>query len=119
MSKVTGRVTLKVNGDILLNKSGWTFNPGGVNRNSVNGDTGVHGFAEETRQSRAAGNITHTEALDLVSASKNWVDVTLLFETDTNQSYVVRGAWLTEPLELTAGEGETSVAFEGPAAEKL
>lgn len=119
MAKVTGRITVKADGEILLTRSGWTFNPGGVNRNTIVGDSGVHGYAEETRPCRAAGNLSHTEKLDLVEAAKKWVDVTLLFETDTGQSYVSRGAWLTEPPELTAGEGETSVAFEGPPAERM
>lgn len=118
MAQITGRVTVKVNGEILLNKSGWTLHLGGVNRNVVTGDGGVHGYAEETVAPQCSGNLSHTEALDL-EALGAIADATVLFETDTGQAYVLRNAWVTEPPVLTAGEGETSLTFMAISAERL
>lgn len=118
MAKVTGRVSIKKDGQQLLNRSGWTFNPGGVRRNTQVGDSGVHGHSEETVAPSVSGNVSHTKALDLVELGKD-EDVTILFETDTGQSYVLRNAWLVDPPELTAGDGEVSLTYEGMAAERL
>lgn len=118
MAKVTGRITVKVDGDILLNKSGWTLNTGGVNRNPITGDTGVHGYAEETVAPSISGNISHTDQVDLMTLAAI-TDATVLFETDTGQSYVMRDAWLENPPELTAGEGETALTFRGMTVERV
>lgn len=115
---VTSRITVKVDGEIVLNKSGWTFRPGGLQRESVTGDGGVHGYTDEYMPARAAGNLSHTEALDLISLGEI-TEATILIETNTNQQYVMRQAWLTDLPELNAGEGEVSVAFESEPAERL
>lgn len=116
--KITSRITVKVDGDIVLNKPGFTFRAGGMQRETVTGDNGVHGFTETPMGARLAGNLSHTEAQDLLALGE--IDnATILVETNTGQQYVMRSAWMTDLPELNTQGGETSVAFESKKAERI
>lgn len=115
---VTSRITIKKDGDVLLNKEGFTFRPGGIERESVAGDNSVHGFTEKIQPAQLSGNLSHTEAQDL-TAYGDVSDATIVVTTNTGQAYVMRNAWQTDAPQLDAGSGEVSVAFESEPAEKL
>lgn len=118
MARITSRIKVLVDGDELLNKTGWTFNPGGINRTTVNGDQKTHGYTEEIMNAQVTGDISHTEAQDLVALG-DIENATIVIETNSGQSYVIRGAWLTEPGALNTSEGGVTLTFEGPKAERM
>lgn len=118
MSKKLGRVTVKADGKVLQSKSGATLDPGGTERTTVVGDHDV-GYFEKTKQSKVECEIMYGKetSLDELGAMDN---VTLSFECDTGQSYVIKGAWLTDTPQLTAGDGgSVKLVFEGSKAEEL
>lgn len=114
---ITSRVTIKVDGEIILNRSGFTFRKGGIQRTSVTGDGGVHGYTEEQMPSRLHGNVTDNEKSDIDDHDIG--DATILIETNSGKSYVMSGAWRVDMPEVDIGAGQYSVAFEGPAAERM
>lgn len=115
---VTSRITIKRDGEVLLNKEGFTFRPGGIQRESVAGDNSVHGFTETIIPARLTGNLSHKEQQDL-TAYGDVADATIVITTNSGQSYVMRNAWQTDAPELNAGSGEVSVAYESEPAEQL
>lgn len=117
MTPVTSRVTIKVDGEIILNRSGFTFRKGGVQRETVNGDSGPHGYTEQIMGARLAGNVTASEKSRL--DKHDVADATILVEMNTGESYVMRNAWSTELPELNVGEGQFGVAFESGPAEEM
>ena len=117
-SPITSRVEIKIDGAVVLNKPGFTFRPGGIQRESVMGDAGVHGYTEVWMPARLAGNLTHTEQQNL-EAYGGIKDATIVISTNTNQQYVMRNAWQTDAPELNAQSGEVGVAYESAPAEKM
>lgn len=110
--QVTGRVTIRANGEVLLTQRGAKANLGGVERTGVTGDQSVAGFTEETAVPFIECTQIHRADTNL-EALKDLTDATVMFETDTGKSYVLQNAWLATPLELTGGEGEVPLKFEG------
>lgn len=101
--KVFGRATVTVNGQQLLINRDASINVGGVTRHTVKGDT-VHGFAEEAMESVVEIQVTVTDGASL----KAWGAIdnaTVIFETDTGQTFQLPNAWVQDPPEATGGEG--------------
>ncbi len=117
MSQITGRAFIKHNGKLLRSKAGAKLNLGGVQRNTVKGDTGVHGFSEETAEPSIECTISHGADTSL-SELADITDASITFETDTGKVYILRNAWVESPPELTAGEGEVPLRFVGISCEE-
>ena len=119
MAKKLGKVTIKANGQVFESKKGASLDPGGVTRSAVKHDQGAGDFSEEPRESTV--ECTTPFGRDTSLAAINAMDnVTLTFECDTGQTYVVAGAWSDGEASLTAGDGgEVKCTFHGPAAEEM
>lgn len=116
-NQVTGRVTITVDGQRLESREGAVLNTGGVEREPVVGDTGVHGFTEKTVAPTVECSVSHkagTRLTDLNAIN----NATLVFATDTGVDFVLRGAWLSKPADLKSG-GEVSLAFSALSCEEL
>lgn len=118
MSQRLGRAFIKVNGGLLESLPGASIDIGGVKRNVVKGNS-VHGFAEEAMESMVECELS----IDKNSRPHDWAkwaDVSITFECDTGQVFVVRNAFLTETPKLTAGEGgKVPLKFAGPPADPV
>lgn len=116
--KVLGIATVKVDGDVLLVDNGAKLNVGGVTRKTVKG-TAVHGYAEEAMESFVevtASMHAETRLKKLAAMS----DVSVTFEADTGQTYILNHAWLENPPEPTAGEGgKIPLRFVARSCEEL
>jgi hypothetical protein len=116
---ITGRIEIRVNGQLMLNKPGAkALGIGGFERKPVMGDTGLHGETEEPSPASCEFTMTDTNEVSL-----DWLgnvrDATLTFEAANNgKVYVLRHAFCKNNLEVTAGEGEVPVIFYGPAWEE-
>lgn len=114
-NQVTGRVFITVDGSRLASKEGAKLDLGGVSRTGVAGDSGVHGYTEKTEIPFIECTISHKGDTDLEAlAAFNNESVT--FQTDTGQTYLLRGAWLAKPPELS--KGEVQLRFEGMSCER-
>ena len=117
-NQITGRVRVSTSGNLLRSKSGAKLSLGGVERPSVEGDSGPLGFTEKTMVPFVECVIAHTSDTDLEEL-KSMTDETVTFETDTGVTYVLRNAWIENVIELAGGDGEVSLKFSGMSAEKV
>lgn len=118
MGQRLGRVFIKVNGQLLESMPGASLDIGGVNRNVVKGNT-VQGFAEEVHESMIECEVSVDKNSRPHDWAK-WADVSLTFECDTGQCFIVRNAFLTEPPKMTGGEGgKVPLKFKGPPADQV
>ena len=115
-NQVTGRVTIFADQKRLLSKEGAKLNTGGVERETVLGDAGVHGYSEKSVAPGIECTISHMGNTSL-SELNAMTNVTLNFECDSGAQYVIRNAWLTKPCELS--KGEVSLSFAGISCEEL
>ncbi len=119
MAKLLGKFVIKVDGTQLQSLPGASLDIGGSERTTVVGANKVEGNYETPKQSRAECEIPVGKETSLAEM-RNWDDVTLSFECDTGQQYVVQGAWLTNTPKMTASEGgRIPLEFEGPPAEEM
>ncbi|HEX7124682.1 MAG TPA: phage tail tube protein [Thermodesulfobacteriota bacterium] len=118
MGRVLGRATIKADGQLLETKPGAKLDLGGVTRSSILSNSSVD-FAEQPKQARLECEISLKGGMRLADLQK-MRDVTVTFEADTGQSYVVRNAFLVDPPVITDGQGgQIPVVFEGPPAEEV
>jgi hypothetical protein len=118
MAQVTGRVFIKINGEMQHSKPGAKLMFGGKTRTPVVGDDAVHGYAEKLTEPRIECTFSHT-ANTSVQALADISDATVTFETDTGKAFILRNAFVTDPPELTGGEGELAVKFAAVSAEEM
>jgi hypothetical protein len=119
MAKITGRVEILVNGKLQLNKAGavatgiMESGKSPVNRNEVMGDTGVHGFVEEVVVPQVEFTITDRDDI-LINDLAIITNGTVIFRAHGGgKAYTLNNAWMAEPANVTAGEGETPIVFKG------
>ncbi len=121
MAKITGRVEVWVNGNLMLNKSGAVASGVGLSgqpnfeRKPVNGDTGLHGFVEEPINAQLEVTITDRDDIPLKDIAAINGDGTVIFKSaNGGKSYTMGQATCTSNMSVTAGEGEVPVVFIGP-----
>lgn len=114
--KVTGIVTIRVDGKTLRSKKGASINFGGKKRTGiVAGEFLLYG--EENAFAEVDCTVAHTADTDVLQMA-DFTDATLIFETDTGKQYIVKNAFTSEPPVLTGGEGDLTLKMMGdPATE--
>lgn len=118
MSKVTGRVFIKVSGKLLRSKEGAKLTGiGEVERTPVIGNE-VYGFVEKVVAPSIECTLADTADLSIKEIAAI-TDATATFETDTGKTYIVRNAWCESSPSLTAGEGDVECKFTGVACEEM
>jgi len=119
-AKITGRVEILLNGTTLLNKAGAVASGIGISgeqaveKKSVFGDSGIHGFVDENVEARLEVTITDRDDISLSDIAKVDGDGTIIFRSQGGgKGYILDQATCVRNFSLTAGEGETTVAFVG------
>ncbi|MEW6647189.1 MAG: phage tail tube protein [Pseudomonadota bacterium] len=115
--KLTGRAEVFVDGKKLEMENGATLNPGGYTRSPERhgGDTY---YTEDEIAPSVDGVLLHTADADLISLS-NITGATLMFHCDTGQKYMLRGAFVTEPVALDAKAGKAPIKFAARSCDKV
>lgn len=117
MRKYFGIAKITVDGELLESLPGAKLDTGGITRTPVRGD-GKIGFAESRKEATVECEISLSSQTD-VARLNNAQDVTVLFETDVGQSWILREAWLVNPVAMTGGEGgRIPLQFAADSAEK-
>ena len=122
MPKITGRVELVLNGEVLLNKSGATAEGIGVSgkpavlSKEVLGDTGLHGVVEEPVVAKCTVKLTDRDDIPLSRIAEVNGDGTLIFRSaGGGKVYTMNGVYCLSNFKVTGGEGEVDgVEFIGP-----
>ncbi len=119
MAKKLGKAVIKVDGKIQESLPGAKLDIGGDERGTVIGANSVQGFYVTPKPSKLECEVT-VGAETSLAEMRDWDNVTISFECDTGQLYVIQGAWLTNTPEMTASEGgKVPLTFEGPPAEEM
>ena len=116
MSQIQGRATIKKDGVALNTKNGATIALGGTPRAWVANDQRGGGYQEgET----IPGSVTCTVLVDEDFRADGFdgTGLTIEFVADNGLVFVVREAFLTDPLSISAGECE--VVYNGQPAVQL
>ena len=121
LGRITGTVEILVNGIPLLNKAGATASGLGLSGEanfelkSIVGDTGFHGSTEEPVMAKCEVTISDRSDIKLGDLAAIRESGTLVFRSrGKGKVYTMNNATCLRNFTLTAGEGETTVTFEGP-----
>ena len=111
----TGRVKVKMDGDVLRSKPGASLQIGGTKREAVPNDQGTVDFKESTAPAEVKCTLVHVATTDL-DAIRDYSNGTVQFETDTGVAYTMPNAFCSDIGELK--DGEVEVTFGGDPAFK-
>ncbi len=120
MGRITGRIEVLVNGNMLLNKAGAIARGIGISGAPnfelapVIGDTGVHGFTETPVMAEMEATITDRDDISLSELARIRENGTVIYRSaGGGKAYVMANATCTRNLEITGGEGETPIKYVG------
>ncbi|WP_328184626.1 phage tail tube protein [Marinobacter sp. OP 3.4] len=116
--KITGNVTVREGGEELLTDGKGTLNPGGFEREAKMNGRRTVGFSENPVAPTLSIVIHHTQDTDIVRLS-NLTDATILLETDSGQTWMLRGAFCASPTPLDMGAGTVQLEMSGLALERV
>ncbi|UXF57493.1 tail tube protein [Chromohalobacter phage YPCBV-1] len=115
--RITGVVTIRVDGQEIPSERGATLNPGGVNRTTKMAGRRPY-YNEEPVAPTLQCTVLHTEELDLIEMN-TIRNATVLFESDNGQDYMLTGAFVTETAELNSGEGTFRLNMAARSCERI
>lgn len=116
MAQVTGKAIIRVDGEEIPTENGAQLNPGGVNRNPEAHGGNVY-YREEDVPPELTAQVMHTRDIDIKALSAI-ESATVIFEADTGQRFILRGAFTTAPVELDAGNGRAQLTLSARACDK-
>lgn len=119
-AQTLGIAIVKVDGQALRSEPGASIDIGGFARTEVMGDQpGDVGYAQKNAPSQVDCVLMMDSSTSL-AAIAGWSDVTVQFDADTGQSYVVNHAFLSNTPKATAGQGgKVQLTFKGPPAREV
>lgn len=113
-----GTIQFSVNGVTYDAKGEFTHNLGVPKKTAIVGADRVHGFKEEPQPAFIEGKITDRGNLD-VGALQKLDDATVTIALANGKVVSLRNAWYASDGNVTSGEGEIDVRFEGLDAEEV
>lgn len=118
MPQFLGRATIRANGQVIETAKGATLDIGGTKANPVTVGR-VVGWSEETVPAMVECETSLRPGMS-VQALLRLRGITVIFECDTGQRYVLNDAFLTDTPTLKDGEGgNVTLKFAGPQAEEV
>ena len=110
---------IKADGAMLETLPGAKLDIGGNERAVVVGSNRIHGYSETIKPSVLTCEISLMQGTSLAKL-QNIVAATVTYEADTGQTFVMRNAFVTKTLSVTAGEGgKVALEFNGDPAEEM
>lgn len=117
MAKKTYTIVIKVNGKTVESMPGAQITFGGMEREplTINGQAGRH-YIEKPAAGRVSFKIAHGADTD-IDEVREWTDVTLVAVCDSGITYQMAGAYTTNAIALSDGDGGLAVEMAGPPFE--
>lgn len=113
-----GRAFIRVGGQSIASLPGTAkLNPGGVTRKPVVGDHGYLGWTEQPAHAEVECDIAINASTNIIALNAE-TNTSIVFECDSGQQYIVRGAGLESPIAPQAGDGKASLKYIGAPAEQ-
>lgn len=113
-----GLLQLQTSGEIQDAKGDFTWNLGVAKREAIIGADSVHGYKEMPQVAFIEGAITDRGTLD-VKALAGGKDLTITLALANGKTIVLRNAWFASDGNVTSGEGEIAVRWEGRSAQEI
>lgn len=121
MPRITGRVEVLVNGQLMLTKTGsTTINGVGLSGeeayelNEVMGDNGISGFVENPVTASCEMTITDRDDISLDTLARVRENGTVIVRAAKGgKVYTMNNATCKRNFGITSGEGDTTVVFVG------
>ena len=120
-NRITGRVEILVNGEMLLNKAGATARglglsgKGNYELEAIVGDSGLHGYVERPVMAECEVTITDRSDQLLNDLAEIRENGTIIFRSaGGGKIYVMDGATCMRNFELVSGDGEVVIKYQGP-----
>lgn len=118
MSQRHSMAYIKVDARLLPTLPSPTVDLGGVERAPVVGNNNVLGYSEVIKPATLECEISLGLGENL-SWLQKIMAATIIYETDTGQTYIIRDAFVTETLKVTGGaDGKVTLKFSGQPAEE-
>jgi hypothetical protein len=119
VARVHSQAFIKWNGRLLATKPSPTIDLGGVTRAPVMGNNRINGYSETPAPSTLECEISLSQGVSLKEI-QDMVDATVTYEADTGQTYIMRGAFVTETVKVTGGaDGGVTVRIAAEPAEEM
>lgn len=115
--QVTGKAIIRVDGKEIRALDGATLNPGGEQREPVVGSGKVHGYKEETQAPEMECQVAHTADTSLKELGAITA-ATVMFETDTGQTHIMREAFVTDVPTLNTKDGTVNLKMSAISCEE-
>ncbi len=116
MSKLTGKVVIRVDGSVIPTENQAKLNVGGDKRNpEVHGGITYH--SDEEQAPMLECTVLQTKKFSAIALTKI-ENATVLFEADTGQKYIMRQAFTTEPVEF-GGNGKAPLKMSGQLPDEV
>ena len=120
MAKITGRIEVLLNNELLLNKAGAVANGIGISGapnmelEQIMGDTGPHGFIEKPVPATCEVTVSDRDDISLSDIARVFENGTVIFRAaGGGKVYTMEGATCMRNFTITGGEGETPITFVG------
>jgi len=114
--QITGKVTIRVDGEVLATENKATFTPEGVTRTPER-HGGKTYYSEEETPPMLEASVLITEVTDILKLS-NITGATVFFEADTGQQYMMRNAFTTEVVAHDGG-GKAPLKMSAESSDKV
>lgn len=113
-----GKIFLRINGTQYRAKGDFTYNLGVDKKTMIAGTDGVHGYKSETVIPFIEGVITDGDDMD-VKALAGMADTLVTLELANGKTIALRNAVFAADADISTGEGEIPVRFEGMSCEEV
>jgi hypothetical protein len=110
---VAGWVYVKVDSRQLSVRGTCTISPNQITRSPISGLDGFHGYQAVFRAPYIEVEVTNRNQFPLTDLA-GLTDSTITAELETGEVWVLRNAFQSGDLELSAADGTATVRFEGP-----
>lgn len=117
-NRVAGVAFLKADGQQFALRGNMTVSMGSVERETVTGQDGVHGYTEKPMAPFIEADITDSGGVS-IEAIERITRATVTAELANGKVYVLREAWVMKAPELNTTDGTMSVRFEGFRCEEI
>lgn len=117
-NRVAGQSKVKIDGGLLETDGTTTLDLGGPKREPVSGDYQAGSFRESTEPSKVETTILLKAGTSL-TAIRSIDNATVTVETDVGQTYIVRGAYVSDVISFNSSEGKAKVVLMGEPAEEM
>lgn len=119
MTKIHGRATIRVNGQVYETDDDATLRPGGIKNNDrMTGQKFYYNQTAISAQVTCKVPVTKDTSL---RALQEIADAEITFESDTGKTWIIRNAAQTGEIELSGGAdgGKVELTFNGEAGEEM